>query len=254
MTAISGPAAHYPGRDWSSYPVLAGPWAPLPEHVDPERRWRTGLDAPVYCGPEAPRPWLTCSHLPPGERVEVVGGKRFTVQVGGATWTGDGSGAYDIATLYPPRGAPPLAGLEPHPAPEVSSREGRVPAAWPGPVFKLAQEAREWGWEVSQQWSRGHGVHGSTGRPTALKDRYALRFGLHPLTDARAYAVHAGGAWESCRLSDPMVGLSVTELRHWLECGGQVEPGWFAELAARAAEVAARPRKPAKKKAKEGLS
>lgn len=152
---------------------------------------------------------------------------------------------------------PPVvrAGLAEHPAPSVSSRDG-VAAVYPSAVLKVAQRAREAGWEVRQQYSRGCGVHGSTGRPLAEADWYGLIFYGHPMTDARAHAVYSGGSWKSVNIAGKTLG-GVTDLVYWLESGGRVEDQahWFQHiraLADDAAWVKARaPKKPVRKKAKE---
>lgn len=118
-----------------------------------------------------------------------------------------------------------------HPAPERTSRQ-RWPDDFPapGPVLKLAEQARGWGWKVIMTYSRGHGQHGTTGKPTALVHLIALKFGLHPRTDDQAYAIYRkpvkGGSWgwSSVYASGPKlppVALSFTDLREWLDRDGQ---------------------------------
>jgi hypothetical protein len=109
--------------------------------------------------------------------------------------------------------------LGPHPAPAVSSREGVQGTQYPSAVLKLAERAREAGWEVRQQYAKGRGVHGSTGRPLAEKESFALVFHSHPMTAAGAYAVYRGGAWASVNAAGRMLG-GVTELEQWLMGAG----------------------------------
>lgn len=109
--------------------------------------------------------------------------------------------------------------LGPHPAPAVSSREG-VAGQYPSAVLKLAERAREAGWEVRQQYAKGNGVHGSTGRPLAVKESYALVFHSHPMTAHGAYAVYRGGSWASVNAAGRMLG-GVMLLEQWLGSGGQ---------------------------------
>jgi hypothetical protein len=88
---------------------------------------------------------------------------------------------------------------EPFPLPVTTSRQIVARVTWPAPVLKLAEFAREHSWEVRTQCSQGHMPHAITGRPGALKDLIALRFGAHPMTDRQAYAVYSrnasGGTW-----------------------------------------------------------
>jgi hypothetical protein len=105
--------------------------------------------------------------------------------------------------------------LQPHPEPAVSSREGRE-GVYPSAVLKLAERAREAGWEVRQQYARGRGVHGSTGRPLAEKESWALVFHSHSMTALTGYAVYRGGSWDSCVAGGRLV-KGVTPLIEWLE-------------------------------------
>lgn len=84
---------------------------------------------------------------------------------------------------------------EPFPAPNIISRiEDSWPLIAPRPVVTLAEFAREHSWEVRSQYSQGNMPHAITGRPGALKDLIALRFGAHPMTDRQAYAVYSRSA------------------------------------------------------------
>lgn len=136
-----------------------------------------------------------------------------------------------------------------HPAPTVSSRDG-VAGVYPPAVLKMAERAREAGWDVRQQYARGCSMHGSTGRPLAEADSYALIFFGHPLTDAGAYAVYRGGGWKSINIAGRALG-SVTDLAQWLAAGGQVATDWFEAVAQRMRD-AEQAKKAAPKKAAAG--
>lgn len=153
---------------------------------------------------------------------------------------------------------------EPFPAPQRTSRElpgfGTV---IPAPVLKLAEFAREHSWEVRTQYSQGHMPHATTGRPGALKDLIALRFGAHPMTDRQAYAVyskpyaHGTWTWGSVMIWGPDLppygGCGIADLRQYLsrpDWASAFLLGWVAaikrEHAEREAAKKAKP-KPASK-------
>lgn len=119
-----------------------------------------------------------------------------------------------------------------HPKPAVSSRDG-VEGVYPSAVLKLAERAREASWEVRQQYARGCGVHGSTGRALLEAESFALIFYGHPMTNSGAYAVYRGGSWRSVNIAGMAIG-GVSDLLHWLETGGRVngEAHWFQHLRA----------------------
>lgn len=112
-----------------------------------------------------------------------------------------------------------------YPAPRVSSRDGE-PGALPSAIEKQAQFARKAGWGVIAQRSAGNFPHGSTGRPTALKDVIGLRFGGHLLTARRAYMTYespAGtSAWKPRSIMiwgpdlTPYAHCSIADLRAYL--------------------------------------
>jgi len=122
-----------------------------------------------------------------------------------------------------------------HPEPEVRGAWGvEMPEMAPDPVLKLAEVARGAGWEVRVSYARGAGVHGATGRPTAVRHSIAVTFGRHPMTDAQAVATYvrpAAGSgtwtWESVWLWGPELkhfGLcSLAELKEWLVAGGEID-------------------------------
>lgn len=117
---------------------------------------------------------------------------------------------------------------EPYPAPLINSR-GPMALTFPlpAPVLKLAEFAREAGWDVRMQYAQGYPPHGSTGRPGALKDSIAVIFGGHPLQPFRAgyacYEKTASGsdwAWDGIVIQGADLpsfsGCGVTELKEFL--------------------------------------
>ncbi len=158
---------------------------------------------------------------------------------------GSGVTAPELAGAYTPgrfiaRPVPaePLAGLDPHPAPEVSSRDEEPGGAlYPSAVLKMAQRAREAGWDVVQQYARGAFPHATTGRPTAVRDSYALRM-RHLSTGALAVMVYRDKGWSSVWLRSrhhaTWFGLAgATDASAWLLAGGEVEERWYVEIRAR---------------------
>jgi hypothetical protein len=139
-------------------------------------------------------------------------------------------GQYTPAFGWSARPAAVPVGLSEHPAPSVSSRDG-VGTQYPSAVLKVAERARGAGWKVRPQYARGCGVHGSTGRPLAEADRYALVFHSHPMTDAGAYAVHSGGSWKSVNIAGRALG-TITDLEYWLSVCGEVDLLWFEHVRA----------------------
>lgn len=141
---------------------------------------------------------------------------------------------------YPP--APALAD-EAFPAPEVTSRDCWDGCDAPAVVEKLAQRARAAGWRVKAQRSRGCFPNAATGRPSAPRDLYALRFRKG---GAAAYAVRDGDAWSSVMLWSnertwfPLA--SVTDLGEYLAAGGEVSDEWFDEIRYRDVRAAQRKR------------
>ncbi len=174
---------------------------------------RAALAAP---GQEAGARCTACFGSSPGATLEAAGARAYT------------PGRTEVAL----RPAPWPGGLDPHPAPERSSRDetpGGTPT--PTPVQKLAQRASEAGAQAIVQYARGHGVHGSTGRPTAVRDSWAVRI----VNGAgRAAAVYAGGSWGSVWIVDAAGWhrVGVTDLAVWLAERGAVEPLWFEHIAA----------------------
>jgi hypothetical protein len=166
-----------------------------------------------------------------------------------------------LAALEAPPALPPLhcfplrvewerqkpAEVSGHPAPAVIGCWGtEVPELCPEPVLKLAELAREAGWEVRFSYARGNGVHGATGRPTAVRHNIAVSFGRHPMTDAQAVATYVKAAagsgtwsWESVWLWGPALphfGLcGLAELKHWLT--QETPEQWYAEVRWRVAEM-----------------
>jgi len=83
-----------------------------------------------------------------------------------------------------------------YPAPVRTSRDPG-PVDLPSAVQKLAQSASKAGWQVIAQRSTGNVPHGSTGRPTGLKELVALRFGGNLHTARQAYVVYESPAGRS---------------------------------------------------------
>lgn len=141
---------------------------------------------------------------------------------------------------YPPA-APPAA--DPYPAPEVTSREEWDGGGCPSPVLKLAERAREASWDVRVQRSRGSAPHATTGRPGAVKWRYALVLSRDDNAWS-AYAVHDGASWTSVMLwgsTRPWFPLaSVTDLAAYVDAGGEMDEAWYAGIRERVAGADAR--------------
>lgn len=120
----------------------------------------------------------------------------------------------------------------------------------PHPVLALAEFARGQGWQVRVQYSRGHFPHGTTGKPSVLKDLVAVRFGGHGHTPRQAYAVYSrnasGGAWtwSSVMVWGPDLppyggtdtGLGFTELKAYLmmcaDSSAEALASWVGDLKA----------------------
>lgn len=134
---------------------------------------------------------------------------------------------------------------EPFPAPRRTSRADPPKGyAIPRSAMQLAEFAREASWEVRVQVSEGRFPHGSTGRPGALKEVIALRFGEHPMTDRRAYAVYSrmasGGTWGWSSFMiwgpdlAPFAGCFLADLKAYLGMAPEMPTndlvGWVAGL------------------------
>lgn len=139
---------------------------------------------------------------------------------------------------------------EPFPAPVVSSLDALAsllaePRSAPKPCVDLENFARGHGWDVRMQYAQGNYPHAITGRPGALKDSIALRFGAHPLTDRQAYAVYVRNAkpagtwaWEFTSIwgpdLPPYTGCGITEIKAFLTMSpvtsGEVMKLWVEEL------------------------
>lgn len=158
-----------------------------------------------------------------------------------------------------------VQGKEPYPAPVVTSRQESAFLA-PAPVLKLAEFAREAGWDVRTQYAQGYPPHGSTGRPGALRDSIAVCFGNHPLTDRQAYACYekaasgSGWAWNGIMIrgSDlpPFAGCGVEELKHFLATPGMFAhdlKGWVAQIVAKRAAADEATKLRAKERAKTAM-
>ena len=150
-----------------------------------------------------------------------------------------------LGTGYPPK--PPEA-PEAYPVPLVTSRDEWDGSDAPSPVLKLAEKARAASWDVRVQRSRGCAPHASTGRPGAVKWRYAVVLASE---DRRwsAYAVYAETGWASVMLWGAerpwFPSASVTDLAEYLAAGGEMGEEWYAGIRSRlaAADERARLRK-----------
>lgn len=171
-------------------------------------------------------------------------------------------------------GTLPVGLREPFPAPALPSRQSRaLTFPTPSAVLALAEYAREQSWEVRTQYSQGHVPHGTTGKPSALKDMIALRFGRHPMTDRQAYAVYSrnasGGTWTWTSVMiwgpdlPPYGGCGITEIKAYLTLCADTDSVamgmWVRDLKEirRNAEVLRKARAkaaPKKSGTKEGLS
>lgn len=138
---------------------------------------------------------------------------------------------------YPPA---PAAAREAFPAPLVTSRDEWDGSGTPSPVVKLAEKAREALWSVRVQRSRGCAPHAATGRPGAVKWRYALVLASE---DRRwsAYAVYAETSWASVMLWGaerswfPLA--SVTDLTEYIAAGGEMSDEWYDAIRKRGVDA-----------------
>lgn len=157
-------------------------------------------------------------------------------------------GLPELGQGYPPA---PAAEREAYPAPEVTSRDEWDGSGCPSPVLKLAERAREALWGVRVQRSRGSAPHATTGRPGAVKWRYAVVLGREDGAWS-AYAVYDGdGAvwksvmlWGSARPWFPFA--SVTDLAAYIDARGEMDEAWYAGIRQRAASSVARAKQRAK--------
>lgn len=126
-----------------------------------------------------------------------------------------------------------------HPAPEHTSRD-----PWPDGVelpraaATLKRHAEAAGWAVAQTYSRGWSVHGTTGKPSAYGERFALRM-VHPDTRCRCivfYWTKPDGktAFESALIVGPTLppyaGCNVTEIKDFIGLAGRVLPSWIEQV------------------------
>jgi hypothetical protein len=132
-----------------------------------------------------------------------------------------------------------------HPTPGHTSRQPLPPGLMlPASVLKLAEHAREAGWaHVQVTYSRGHGVHGSTGKPTAERHVIAVHVGDHMLSARSAVAVYESPvrseswSWSSMWVWGPDLMFFpvplLEEMRYFLSAGGQVPERWITDIRAR---------------------
>lgn len=171
-----------------------------------------------------------------------------TAQCGGCRMVGVGMsdagssealrGAYAPVVGYP-RGTyvPSVAVVVPHPTPVTTSRdempEGIVQ---PGPVLKLAQRAREAGWQVYVQYADGYGIHSRLGTPTARVQSFAVRAQCAGKRVVAVYKISSAAVWDGIWIFGdraPFGKAGVTELEQYIDVGGAVPPEWFAEIVQR---------------------
>lgn len=139
----------------------------------------------------------------------------------------------------------------PHPAPEVSTRDPRPESvSEPLTVTDLAVYAGARGWAVTVAYSRGNGVHGTTGRPTALAEYWSVRFARGGYA---GYAVRRDGTWHSVAVRGlelpPFLAMGITELKQWLE-QPERPAQWYSDIVTRRAEQKAAARQSAKARPK----
>lgn len=143
------------------------------------------------------------------------------------------AGVQPLGQGYPSRVA---VVRETFPAPEVTSRDPWDGSGTPSPVLKLAEKARDASWGVRVQRSRGSAPHATTGRPGAVKWRYALVLSRKDGAWS-AYAVHDGASWVSVMLWGMTRAwfphASVTDLAGYIAAGGAMDDEWYAGIRAR---------------------
>lgn len=104
----------------------------------------------------------------------------------------------------------------------------------------MAVRARELGWDVRVQTSRGARPDARTGRPLKVATYWALVLSFDGGRRA-AYAVRDADTWKSIMLwgSDfPFFPLgSVTDLRAYIEARGDVDAAWFDAIRERLADA-----------------
>lgn len=143
-------------------------------------------------------------------------------------------GPYTVPAGYPmgPRPVEVNEVRAEHPAPEIPAR---FVTDMPGPVKALSDFAQGWEWAVRVAHARGNGVHGSTGRPTAVRDSYAVHM---ERPGRKAVAVYAGGTWGSMWLLPDLFRCpTLADLKGWLAERGEVQPAWYADIRARVEET-----------------
>ncbi len=145
------------------------------------------------------------------------------------------AGGYTVPVGYPmgPRPAE-VARTIVHPAPEIS---GYLADHAPDPVMALVKFAGSEGWRTYVVHARGNGVHGGTGRPTAVRDSYAVHM---EWPGRKAVAVYSGGTWGSMWLLPDLFGCpTLADLKGWLAERGEVSERWYAAIRTRVGEAVA---------------
>jgi hypothetical protein len=121
-----------------------------------------------------------------------------------------------------------------YPLPTVDSRAPWDGQGAPSTVVELAEKAVAASWDARVQRSRGNAPNAATGRPGALKWRYAVVLGNG---EHSAYAVHDGSAWVSImvwgRSRAWFPHASVTDLAAYIDARGAMDDEWYAEIRSR---------------------
>lgn len=204
------------------------------------------LEQPREYGAEIPGSYLRWYRCTVCDNADTLAIPEYgpTAQCGGCRMVGVGMtdtasrGGYTPAVGYP-RGqyVESVSAVVPHPAPVVTSRDAMPDGVvQPGPVRKLAQQAREAGWQVLVQYADGHGIHGTTGRPTARRQSFAVRMQCDGKRAVAVYKIGSTAVWDGIWIFGdraPFGHAGVTELEQYLAAGGAVSPEWFAEIVQR---------------------
>lgn len=109
--------------------------------------------------------------------------------------------------------------LPEHLAPEVTSRDPMPESVKiPGAVLKMRDWIAARGWEAGITYAKGNPIHGTTGKPLAVKESFAVRAAFGGF---RVVAVHMGGSWGSMWGQRHMIQLrTVEELRAYVTACG----------------------------------
>lgn len=125
-----------------------------------------------------------------------------------------------------------------HPAPVQTSAAGAIPIAAPAPVQALKAFAETFGWQTWLTYARGHGIHGSTGKPTSEVHSLALRL---KFPGARACAVYVSPvaktawSWKSLWVWGPatmFLPVGMADFKTFVHAGGKTGPMWVDHVKA----------------------